>query len=566
MVALNFNSLCKEAEPYYYDFLCKEDQKLVPEFAIDHIKECKYCQEQLNGLSRVLSIAESHIEPEQGQVSSAATTMLKFHLSCIGKPVTCETVKPFLPSLLDPALEIGIPTPITAHMDNCHKCSEDLETIRRLNLNHKQLRRLSQLFADAPEESNISCTEAQNAVPSVVSIVLGETDSDILKHLCICSDCRELLYQRREMILRGLLKTNPVENKFPCEKVSARDFFDYVIPYGIDTANDQYAKFRESLTSHLRICPNCLIKMQELHKTVYGICERAESDVVTIYQIDESAKTQATNGAEGLYAGFPIRVDVKQREEEVKTEQLVPAIDFAAVLRQKKSVTKLRPLFKTGAVAAAIILMAAVLFQSIPTAKAVTLGKIYEAIEKIRNIHITTFTSSNKEPAQEFWISKTLNIYATKTANQCVLWDIGNRTKKTKQPGGSITDTARLTDDVIISIEEKISGASGLIPFNNISDVPQDAEWNRIDDKNIKAAKDIEVYDLTWPKRASNGSVVFWKWRVFADSETSLPRKVEWYQKSVADSDYVLSSTMKVEYISESEIRKIITGPVIGGK
>lgn len=557
MVALNFNSLCKEAELYYYDFLCKKGQKLVPEFALDHIKECKYCQEQLSRLSHVLSIAESHLEPEQEQVSSAATIMLKLHLACIGKPVTCETVKPFLPSLLDPALEIGIPTPITVHMDNCHKCSEDLETIRKLNLNRKQLRRLSQLFADKPEESNISCTEAQNAVPSVVSIVFGETDSEVLKHLCICPDCRRLLYQRREMILRGLLKTNLAKNKFPCDKVSAKDFFYYVIPYGIDTANNQYAEFRESLTSHLRICPTCLAKMQELHNTVYRICERTESEVVTVYHVDESAKAQATSGTEGLYAGFPIRVDVKQREEEVKAEQLVPAIDFAAALKQKVSVKKLRPLLKTAAVAAAIILMAVVLLQNTPTAKAVTLERIYQAIERIRNVHITSFTPSNKEPTQELWISKTLNIYSTKTAKQCVLWDIGNRTKKTKQSGGSITDTARLTDDVITGIEENISGVSGLIPFNNISDVPQDAEWSRVDDKNIELTKGVEVYDLTWPKRASDGSVVFWKWRVFADEKTSLPQRVEWYQKLATDSDYILSSTMEIEYVSEDEIQKI---------
>ena len=148
MVALNFNSLCKEAELYYYDFLCKEGHELVPEFVIDHIKQCQHCQGQLSRLTRVLSIAEGRIESEKGQVRSAITTMLKLHFAYIGKPVTCNIVKPFLPTLLDQALGIHIPTPIVTHVCDCQQCSEDLDIIRCLNLSRKQLCRLSQLFAD----------------------------------------------------------------------------------------------------------------------------------------------------------------------------------------------------------------------------------------------------------------------------------------------------------------------------------------------------------------------------------------------------------------------------------
>jgi hypothetical protein len=559
MVALNFNSSCKEAEPYYYDFLNKEGHGQVPETIATHIKHCQDCQEQLIHLTSALTIAESHIETEQVQAHSDTTRILTYHLTYINKPVSCEDVKPFLPGLSDPELVTRVPTPITVHIDNCQKCSEDLEAIRELNLNRKQLRRLSRLFTDKPAENDADCTEAQKAIPSLVSIVLSGVDSKILRHLCICPECRGLLYQRRETVLRGLPKKDLAEKAFPCEKVSARDFFDYAIPYGFDPATDQYAKFRQSLTSHLRTCPACLAKMQELHETIYGIYERADSDVVTIYHIDETAKTRLVEQPDSPYAGFPISVEVsKQEEAEVEAESLSPAIDFRAALRQKPSRISLRTLIKPAAVAAAIILAATVLFHNVPTAKAVTLGKIYEAVEKIKNIHITSFTPPNKEPTQELWISKTSKIYASKTTKQCVLWDIGNKTKKTKQPGDSITNTARLTDDDITGIEENISGVSGLIPFGNISDVPQGAEWNRVDDKSIVASKGIEVYDLTWPKRASDGSVVFWKWRVFADSETSLPQKVEWYHKSAADSEYILSSTTEVEYLSEGEIQKAI--------
>ncbi len=557
MIAHSPKSLCKEAGLYYYDFLCDENHRLIPESIVSHIEQCLHCRDQINHLEAALSQADG-LESEQGRVGSAVTTMLKLHFAYIDKPVTCESVKPFLPGLSDPALVTRVPTPITVHIDNCQKCSEDLEAIRELNLSRKQTRRLSRLFTDTPTESDVSCTEAQNAIPSLVSIVLSEVDSEVLRHLCICPDCRRLLYQRREMVVRGLSKTDSAEKKLPCEKVSVRDFFDYVVPYGLDHVNGQYAKFRQSLTSHLRTCPTCLAKMQELHETIYGICERVESDAVTIYRIDETAKARIVEQPNAPYAGFPIRVEVRRQEEaEAKAESLSPVVDFTAARKQKASRANLRPLLKSAIAAAAVISIAAVLLLNTPTAKAVTLERIYQAIEKIKNVHITSFTPTNKEPTQELWISKTLNIYATKTANHCVLWDITNRIRKTKQQDGGITKTAGLADDVIVGIEEKMSGVWGLIPFNNISDVPQDAEWNRVDDKSINAAKGIEVYDLMLPKRASDGSVIFWKWRVFADSESNLPRKVEWYQKSAADNEYILCSTMDVEYVSEGDIQKI---------
>ncbi len=554
MVTFNFSPLCKEAGLYYYDFLYKKGQEPIPESVISHIERCQHCQEQLSRLTHVLSAAEG----EQGQINSDIAIILKLHLAYIDKPVTCETIKPFLPSLLDSTVEIGIPTPITAHLDNCQKCSEDLEVIRKLNLNRKQLRRLSQLLADKPAESNVSCTEAQNAIPSLVSIVLSEVDSEVLKHLCVCPDCRGLLYQRREMVIRGLYKAGSAEKEFPCKKVSIRDFFDYVVPYGLDHDHNQHAEFRESFMSHLRTCPACLVKMQELHEAISEICERADSDVVTVYRVDETAKARIIEPPGAPYAGFPIEVEVRKQEEAVMgAESLSPTVSFGTALKQKKSRVSLKPLVKTALAAAAVIAIAAGLLFNTPTAKAVTLGRIYQAFEKIKNIHTTSFTPASKEPTQEFWISKTLNVYATKTAKKSVLWDIANKIKKTKQLGGTI-DTAGLTDDTVANIEEKMYGVSEIMPFNSVSDVPQDAGWSRVDDKSIDAANGIEVYDLTWSQRAYDGSVVFRKWRVFADSETNLPRKVEWYRMSVAGGEYVLSSTMEIEYVSENEIRKVV--------
>jgi len=264
MIAPNHNSLCGEAKLYYYDFLHDESRELIPEFIVNHVEQCQYCQERIDQLKVVLSRTDD-IETEQGQVSAAITTMLELHFAYIGKRVTCKTVRPFLPGLLDPALEIRIPTPITAHLDNCPQCAEDLETIRGLNLNRKQLCRFSQFLAEKPGDDRVGCSQARAAMLAVALMAFRETNSAVLKHLCTCPNCRKALYQYRESVRADLLHCEKAPKEFPCKEVSATDIFDYTLPYGIDPMADQYVKFRESLTSHLSGCPVCLAKIQELH-------------------------------------------------------------------------------------------------------------------------------------------------------------------------------------------------------------------------------------------------------------------------------------------------------------
>lgn len=559
MIAFGSNSLCKQAELYYYDFILDENRKSVPEFIIDHIEQCQHCQEQLSRLKSVLSQTEDYTEPEQEQVNHAVTAMLKLHFAYIGEAVTCKIVRPFLPNLSDPDFKIRIPTPITAHLDNCRQCSEDLETIRKLDLSRKQLRCLSRFFADSSATDNISCTEAQDAIPPVVSMVFSEVRPETLKHLCTCPECSELLYQYREMTRRGLLRTTLVQHEFPCEKVSARDFFDYVIPYEIDPPNDQYVKFRESLISHLRICPSCLAKMQQLHTTIYGIYQRAESDVATIYQIGESAKTQIIDETEELYADFPIRVEVKQREE-IKAEQPVAPIDFTAARKQTSSANKIKP-FRIGAVAtaAAVIFITAIFLRNTPTAGASALEKIYNAVAAVKNVHIASFVPDSREPIQEKWVSRTLNIYMTKTAKSYVLWDVADGVTKIKHLNTGIAEIDKLTTEDISDVEKKMSGSVGLMPFDSISGLPENAELSRVADEDLETyTEGIEVYELTWDRKKYGGSVTSWKWRAFVDADTNLPQRAEWYVKLTAETDYILDSVMIVKYLSETEMQNTI--------
>jgi len=556
MVTSNSNLLCREAEPYYYDFLDSESRRLVPESIIDHIKQCQCCQEQIEELKEVLS--QVGLESEQKQIRTAVTDMLELHLAYIGKRVTCNITRPFLPSLLDPALKIRIPTPITAHLDNCIQCREDLETIQGLNLNRNQLSRLSRFFVDKPTDDAVSCSTVRPFISSVAAMEWEGVTTETLKSLLGCRACRWLLYEKRQEVIDSLPEKDRASD-FPCESVLETDIFDYCFPYGLDPVNDQYAKFRPALTSHLRSCPTCLAKMQELHKTICAIDEQPESGAITIYTIDKSAKSQAVYESDDLYAGFPIKVEVTNPEDKTGTEELAAVIDSTVSLREKVSAMKYKPFIKAAAAAAAIIMIASFLLFYTPTAKAISIEQIYKAIEKVTNVYIAKFVPGRTESTQEKWVSKTLNIYMIKTEKELVLWNISNGIRKSKYTDTGAVETTRLTIESIERIEKKLSGSLGLMPFDNMSELPSDAQWARVIDEGLEiVGEDVEVYDLTWRSEGYDGSVVFKKWRVFVSAKKNLLQRTEYYEKVFTDSEYTLSSVMEIEYLSDSEMQSVL--------
>jgi len=405
-----------------------------------------------------LSQAEAQVESGQKQIRTAVTNMLQLHLAYIGKRITCRTARPFLPSMLDAALEIKVPTPITVHLDNCLQCREDLEVIRELHLDRNQLWQLRR-------------------------ILTGQTCDDSLA----------------------------------------------------DPA-----------------------RMQQLQKNAGRITERPESGVVTVYTIDESATIKLPGESDDVYAGFPIRVEVTDSEEAASEKPSEPTIDLVTALRRKVSAMNFGPLVKPAVVASGVLLITAALFFSTLTAKAVTIEQVYKAIEKVKNVYIAKFAPDKTEPKQELWVSKTLNIYLTRTKNESVLWDISNGLK-TKKPDTGAIETTTLTGETLAGIEGKVGSYLGLVPFTNISYIPADAEWNRVTDQVMETTGEgIEVYDLTWVKKVYDGSVIFKKWRVFIDPNTNLPWRTEFYRKLAEENEYTLESMNVIEYLGESEMHIVL--------
>ncbi len=558
MIAADPNSMCEQAKSHYYQYLFGDTKECIPTQMLGHIDRCRFCQAEVGRLKGILAEDEKHDKRTAGQTTAVITTNLKFQFVYLGALVDCNILKIFLPSLAIPALEVTVPTPITVHLDKCQKCSSDLEAIRQLKLSDSQLARLGQLFAEKSRTDSHECAKAQNAIASVGAMAFENTSAKMLKHLCACPECRQLLYENRKDRIETL--TQKLEQPLmPCDAASATDIFDYVIPYGIDP--DGGLSETRSSTSHLINCPKCLDKTQKLHETVYGILERRESGIVTCFKLDESAGSSAVGSPEDLYEDWPIEVQVFDKSVKIGA---IGAKDTIAVgglvtslkpnLKQKLSSLNIRPFIKPAAAAAAVILAALFLFNA-PTARAINLGQIYKALGRITNVYIEIFEFEKTEPTQEIWVSQASNAVIFKNVKECAFYDIKNKYHKLKDLNtGSIT-TTKMDNTARAKIQEMMKAPWGLLPPHNTFKLYPDAKWEQAQDEKVKTIiPDAEVYELTWTEEKFASR----KWCGYVDSKTQLPQRVEWWLKLADEDEYKLITIIKVSYPTEPEIQASI--------
>jgi hypothetical protein len=551
MIAPNYNKFCAEAERHYYDFLRDEAEQSVPGEVIDHIMECHHCREQMSQLEAMLAECKEHPQTHLAQSQMATAAILKLHFSFVGKYVNCADARPFLPNLLAPTTQIRMPTPITSHIDNCDQCKEDSQKLQNLGLSRKQLITLSQLFADELEVDQTDCAMARETIPTVVAMAFGRTDAKTLRHLSLCPECRQELYEFRQAILEQTKKRHSKNETqksiFPCSSVGAGDVFDYCIPYGIDPTSDEYAKFRKSLTTHIVCCDECLDKIQQLHKTIYDIAERPESGVATVFHIDTTAKVET----ESLYAGFPVRVEMAN-----SGSQEQPHIEEYEKVVKLKSVSKnLRPLLKMALPVAAVLMLGIGLFSAAHTAKGLDIEQIYRAIDTVKNIHLSSFDADTQRLIQEIWISRNYGLHVIKTGNKCVLRDITSGVRKTRNPETGIIDQTLLSSEALTNIAAQINGSADIMTFAKPSDIPAGSKWSEITDSSLVSKNsNIKVYELSWPQVTSNGPAIQRSQHLFIDVSTNLPQKIRYFKQDASDHEPVLETFMIIEYPGDEEL------------
>ena len=550
MVSINSNTKCDQAKLYYYDYLHKFKAD-IPINISRHIDECTLCQNEIRRLEQIIIKDENGHEGLK-QIDSIIATSLRLHFAFENTMVTCQTIRPFLPSLAAPLLKIRIPTPITVHIDNCQTCKENLQKIQCLDLSLKQLFVLGQIFAELKPGKEL-CIKAQEAIPLIVALTLSETTSEILKHICTCPDCRLRLYQRRDLVFKDLSKTSIEKEDFPCESIRPTDIFDYCFPYGMDIENDQYAKFRTALTSHISVCVACLNKMQQLHKTISGILECPNSGIVTCYQINPNQKTQINNTS-NIYREWPIEVKVYDSPQRNSTESLTLSKPKA---RKRTYIGR----FAKFLSAAAVVLLFLILYFHTTAAKAFDLNQIYKVLSRLQNVYFATYTPDKDVPTQEKWISSALNTILVKTDSRILLWDINNEIHKSTDLEAGNSQVNQLEYRDWDSIKNTMLSPWGLLPFNDIGDAPGDSDvkWQKIDDKIADVTiENTEIYELTWKEQSFAGPLIFNKWRGYIDVNNKLLKRVEFWQKLDPAEQYELKAIKLIEYPSTIEMEQLI--------
>lgn len=172
----HIQSSCREAEPYYYDYLQNHKEGL-SETVIAHIDACPNCQSEIQWLKE--AFAKSEESPLQDTQATLQTTQMHLHCALIDQPVRCSAVRPFLPILAMPEMEVRISTPVTEHIKACPECRQDLETLKQLDLTPEQLSTLSRIFTQSQSETSDKEKGTTAALPETLMSAQSEINSII---------------------------------------------------------------------------------------------------------------------------------------------------------------------------------------------------------------------------------------------------------------------------------------------------------------------------------------------------------------------------------------------------
>ncbi len=285
------------------------------------------------------------------------------------------------------------------------------------------------------------------------------------------------------MVCDGPKVREPASEGFPCESVTDKYLFDYCFPYGIDPAEDQYAKFRSSLTSHVSVCPACLARMQTLHRTVSGIIDRGESGVITCFKMKDKSEVQTAGSPEDVYSQWPIEVnvlDTRSEENWPAAESESPSGRMAQVQgsqdKQVPAYLHLKRFVKPLATAAAILVVVLLVLHG-PSLKATDLSQIYENLAKVKNVHITSIDPEHSEVIQEIWISRELELKLFKNKNRYELWDLKQKERKTKDLNTGAISSIDIDEETAKKVAQTLIGPLNMLPFSRIADFPKNSKW-----------------------------------------------------------------------------------------
>lgn len=541
MRALNRNCLHWDAVGYYYDFVV-QDASEVPDVIARHVRRCLFCRVQIHRLKEIIAETDHETDPQRDRMSRDIIDTLNLHFRCLGEPVTCEQVKPFLPGLFPPAPKIRIPTPITVHVDHCPECAEDLSVLRGLGLNGGQLQRLGRLYDRRPAADASLCRRARLKIPAFASAAPEGIESEVLGHLCTCPSCREQVYQHRQKLLEGAAPAGS------CDTVSMADIFDYVVAADEAAEDDKGDAAHRPDGAHVRDCRRCMETMQALHRAVYHITERADSDVVTVYNTVEDVSEAPADGA--LYPKYPIDVQVIHRQAEPAVAK--PAQRAAAVAAFSRTATLSRyQLWLKAAIVAAALIPLTFFFFYTPTVRGVTFAQVVRALARAENVHVVRYLRDATTPTYEVWASRSAGMLMRTTRRTRTVYDLNRKTSEHVDLATGTSESGQLSGEEYQSVLAFAEGSLGLASV----DLPPDATWRNISGDETAGTS---VYELAWTEKQRSGRSVLVRWEIEIDTETRLPQSARAFTKRSGDDEWWDESKLEFDYPTSEQLRAAI--------
>lgn len=538
------NVICKEAELYYLSKIYGESYGVIPGHIADHLESCGYCREQVACLRSELESGGKGNRVEIERIYEGRQFAQNREAYYGGKEIFCKDVKRFLPMLVDEQLFASVPAAIMVHLESCEQCQKDFCAIKALGLEKRQLRILSEIMSCECSGEYEDSDAFAEAIQSYVDFDFSVMEGSVLKHLCYCGACQLLIYKVRAKRIETL---EPKEQEsFLCGSNSFCKLFDFCFPYELGDKRKVDDEISNALAEHVRECPACLGKIQQLGQAIFKIKQRGESGVVTVYEGGDNA--EFISGME-TEPSDKVAAASESRSDENGGSGIVEIAGFRPALMRKglKYVSR-------GLVAAVLILGVFFLLEGTPKAAASTLEQVYKALEKVSNVYIRKFWTEDEVCIQETLVLKNRSIYAVQDRNGSCLWDFEKGRKTIKTDDESELQDIQLNDgEISIFKERKINGAFGLLPFDDISQLPESAVWKDVSNENSgpsEVSGDCEIYELLWLKQTTSVDKLGRKWRIFIDPRTQRPLRTEFYEQR-RDLNYELLMTQTISYPSD---------------
>ena len=307
------------------------------------------------------------------------------------------------------------------------------------------------------------------------------------------------------------------------------------------------------ITAHIDHCAACRADLRRLGKLRLSATELIQMSAALAGQADAC---QTLSSAAGQAIAAMAR---RPASGVVTTAEFVDGQDALSVHVVRPSGGWMSVRRRTAAgLAAAIVMMAVLLWMRMPQATALDVNQFYQSLTNVENISIRTVDNQHQTVLQQIWVSQPLGLRLFESNHRKVLCRTDVNRQIWQDALGQVTVLPS-----VAAAPEVLLPPWGLLPFRDITQLPPGYDWRRQESPDSA----VHVYELSWVETLPDGRRLEKLWRGRLDRQTHLPRTIEWYERTIADQPYQLMQTMEIFYPDSQTVRQAVldSGLGIGG-